>query len=147
LRASKDHHRQALKLGSFRLIDMVGDGAFVPLTRVKQPQLSRYKAQHEPDHFIPADVLLDAELAAGYPIMTETLARLQGFRLVAEEGDAASAASIRDVLETIEDGVARLRLATRAAIADGHVDGTEKQDIRRRIDELRRTLNELEGVL
>lgn len=148
MRASKDHHRQALKIATFRLLEEAGGGEFAALTRVKAPALSKYKAQHEDEHFIPADVIADAELVAGQMIVTEALAKIHGKRLVdAAPRDAADADGVRAALDQIEDDTARLRLVVREAVRDHHIDRAESRDIRRRIDALRAALSDLEGMV
>ena len=148
MRASKEHHWKALKAATFRLVDMAGDGEFVGMTRVKAPALSKYKAQHETDSFIPVDVVFDAELVAGTPVMTETLARLHGFRLVPLDGGAeAPAVNLRDVLDAIDSDCARLKLCVRDSLADGHVDGAERREIARKIDQLKASIADLERGL
>lgn len=149
MRASKEDHWKALKLGTFRLIDACGDGEAVPITRVKAAALSKYKAMHDLDSFIPVDVLFDLELVFGVPILTEVLAKLHGKKLVADErADAESCATaLRDRLDALEDDIARLRLTARDALRDGRVDAAEKVDLRRAIDQSRRALDDLEGML
>jgi hypothetical protein len=150
LRASKEEQLKALKVSTFRLIDACGDGEALPLTRVKsQGTLSKYKAMHEMESFIPIDVVFDLELVWGVPIITETLAKLHGKKLVADERLAAESDvdAIRDSLDAIEDDVARLRLVTRGAIGDAKIDAGEKVELRRAIDKVRMALGELEGLL
>ena len=149
MRASKEDHWKALKLGTFRLIDACGDGQAVPITRVKAAALSKYKAMHEMESFIPIDVVFDLELIWGEPIITETLARLHGKKLVADErADAESCATaLKDRLDALEDDIARLRLTAREALRDGRVDAGEKVEVRRAIDQARRALDDLEGLL
>lgn len=149
MRASKEDHWKALKLGTFRLIDACGDGEAVPMTRVKAAALSKYKAMHDLDSFIPVDVAFDLELLFGVPVLTETLARLHGRKLVAiEKSDGTGdAVDLRGQFETIEDDVARLRLKLRDVLADGHIDAGERVEVRRKLDLLRRAIDDMEGLL
>lgn len=149
MRASKEDQLKALKVGSYRLVDACGDGLVVPMTRVKASALSKYKAVHDLEHFMPVDVVLDLELVAGYPILTEVMARLHGKRLVSAERDPAESCvvAVRESLEAVEDDTARLRLTIREAVADGKLDQAEKIEIRRKLDQLRKTIDDLEELL
>jgi hypothetical protein len=147
LRASTEQHRRDLKFATYRLIDMVGPGNLAAVTRVKGPALSKYAAQHEEEHFAPLDVVFDAERASGAMIVTEALARLHGMKLSPAEAGGSDVKAVRDHLETIEDSIAALRLAARAATADNHIDQRERRDLMRLIDAVKRELSELEGAL
>ena len=87
MRVISDRQSMQLKAATRRAIDMAGGSdTFEHVTRVRQGQLSKYGLAGE-DHaacFAPIDVALEADIEAGSPIITEMMAKLQGYRLVRE---------------------------------------------------------------
>ena len=114
----------------------IGASAFAGMSRVKAAELSKYASQAD-DRTMPIDVLLDAELVAGNPIVSRLLVEMQGFRIVPieVEGDATGgAATIADVLHAVKE-TGDIASAWIAAHADGHCDALDRRELHREIDE------------
>lgn len=88
MRPTSDHHRQKLKAATGRSLDRAGGGSVLaPQTRVEAPALSKYKAGHEETAFMPIDVALDCDMAAGAPIILTAMAAIQGYAVTPIDGD------------------------------------------------------------
>ena len=91
-RPSTEMHRLALKSASAGAIRTAGGGdCFALATRIEAPRLSQCGNPQIEGTFLPIDVALDADLAAGAPIITAALAHAQGFALVPLAGAALPA--------------------------------------------------------
>jgi hypothetical protein len=111
-RNSTEADRNALKTAFKREISILGGlEAAASCTRVGKSVLSEYGAIQAPASFPPVDVVLDLERIAGLPLVTECLARSQGFRLLPielpGEGDVVEAlqAVTTDVGQTMADAL------------------------------------------
>lgn len=72
----------ALRTSWKLLVRHLGGGeATASCTRVLASRISEYGSAGS-GRFVPLDVVLDAELVAGEPIVTRAMARMQGFALV-----------------------------------------------------------------
>jgi hypothetical protein len=120
----------AVKTASRALVERLGGlEAAALVCRYNPPALSEACSLHRTDRTLPADVVADLERAAGEPLVTRLLARLQGQALVpmvnASTVEArAIAALFRQfgaVSETYAAGMedAVLSPAERQALADG----------------------------
>lgn len=108
--------------------------AFAMVTRVDASALSKYAAPQEDGHFMPIDVLLDLERDIGSPVILETLAALQGYRLVPMHEPQGGSVTISDIADiTREGGDVVQSLAE--AMRDGKIDGAEKRSVRMEIAE------------
>lgn len=123
MRFTNEHERRDLSAATNRALRDYGAANFAPSTRVKEAQLSKYGNVHDDENFMPLDVVADLERALGMPIVTEQLARLSGFRLVADAGEAA-APSLADV-GAVADSKGKLLAALITALIDGQVDPQE----------------------
>jgi hypothetical protein len=128
IRATSETERNGLKTAVKRLIVMLGGlDAAATSTRVQRSNLSEYGAVQLADRHMPIDVVLDLERLAGEPLITEALARAQGFALMplsVGEGDIADALArvsvdagktLADAMQAIRDGMPeseRLQLVT-----------------------------------
>lgn len=75
-------HQALLKRATVDLVRACAGGAeAAKACRVRQQDLSDYGNRDQPARFMPADVIRDLEAVAGRPIVTEVLAREQGFEL------------------------------------------------------------------
>jgi hypothetical protein len=88
IRPTTPEERRDLKMLTQRAIRNVGGSNFANDTRVVESKLSEYGNPAHEKQFMPIDVVADLERVLGYPIITEHLAQLQGFRLTT---DAATA--------------------------------------------------------
>ncbi|TAU98147.1 hypothetical protein ELI38_20290 [Rhizobium leguminosarum] len=124
-----------------------GNTLFQHSTRVVVSQLSKYASLNEDDEksYMPIDVAVDLDRAAGSPIITGTMAQLLGFRLeplgaAAAEADKLSERDAHKLLAEAMD----VSQALLAAFADGRVDALEKKRLR---VELREVIRAAETVL
>jgi len=137
-RPSSPEDRLELKAATRRALSLARVTAFAMVTRVDAPALSKYAAPQEDGHFMPIDVLLDLERDIGSPVILETLAALQGYRLVPvhepQGGEDQFLGGITDIADiTREGGDVVQSLA--AAMRDGKIDGAEKRTVRMEIAE------------
>lgn len=150
MRVISDRQSMQLKAATRRAIDMAGGSdAFEHVTRVRQGQLSKYGLAGE-DHaacFAPIDVALEADIEAGSPIITEMMAKLQGYRLVRETAELPDAGlTHRDIsgLNAELGDVSRLALE---ALDDGKIDARERRDLLAELDGLKKQIALVEGKL
>ena len=150
MRSISDKQGKALKAATRRALDMAGGPeSFQHATRVRQGQLSKYASPAE-DHaesFMPLDIALEADLEAGTPIITEQLARMQGYRLVkAEEEPVGDKLSHRD-LSALHAEFSDVVRVTHDALEDGHADASERRRISRELSELKKAIALIEGKI
>jgi hypothetical protein len=132
VRASHEHHHARLKAASRNVVTHAGTAAQLSaVTRVSESQINKYVGQPYPD-FMPLDVVLDAELAAGAPIITQTLAAIQGYRLVPIDGPVNAPISARDAVSMVK-GATDAAGVIFAATEDNFVDEGEKREIERKL--------------
>jgi hypothetical protein len=143
-RPTTETTRNAIKTAFKRLVVLAGGvDAAATITRVGRTILSDYGVPQLPDRHVPADVLLDLEMIAGAPLVTEALASAQGFILLpvnVGEGDVAEALArvSQSAGKTLSDGLQALR--------DGLPDA-ERGVLIRDLTELSRTANHALGLL
>lgn len=135
MRPTTDHQRRDMKTLTWALLNKIGMSTFADLYgRVKVSELSKY-CSHAEERMIPIDVLTDAELIAGDPILLRFLAGIHGFDLVPAEGpEAECSINAADVLRVAKE-TGDVAAAYTAAIADGRLDMKDKQIVRREIIE------------
>lgn len=121
----------ALKTAARRLVAAVGGlEAAASVCRHNKTALAAAYDPHQPDRFVPADVVADLELVAGQPIVTAVLARLSGHALVpvgAADGVEAQA------LVAVFRGSSEVGEAWAAALADARLSGGERQAVADRL--------------
>ncbi|MUZ63512.1 hypothetical protein [Agrobacterium vitis] len=141
----------ALK-GATRLsIELAGSAeCFQHATRVRAPALSNYASTGDDnaEKFMPLDIVLEADLRAGSPVITEQLARLQGYRLVKDEPEAAR--SSLDLIDLLKMGsvVASLKQVVVEALDENGSGGRsittgESRDIGREGEKLIKEIREI----
>lgn len=124
-RFTSDLQRLGLKTHLKRVLAQLGGiDAAASCTRVVRSKLAEYADASRPERHVPVDVLLDLELAAGAPLLTEALAAAQGFTLLPQhvgEGDLAErlARVSQDAGQTMADAVRALRHGMPDAERDG----------------------------
>lgn len=115
------------------LLDEIGISVFATKTRVKHAELSKYGSQGE-ERCIPVDVLLDAEIMRGNPMVTRLLADLQGYDLVPKTRAMDGGATVDKVLRSVKES-GDVASAYLTAMADGKMDAADRQVLCREIDE------------
>lgn len=132
MRASHEHQQGRLKAATRAVVTQAGTAAQLAAgTRVSESQINKYVGPAYPD-FMPLDVVLDAELLAGAPIITQALASIQGYRLVPVDGAVAAPIGVKDTVRLLE-GLMHVVSAIHAAVADDTVDEGEKREIERKL--------------
>jgi hypothetical protein len=139
----------ALKIATHRLL--VDNGG--PVTaefrcRVNAPRLSTYQSRNHPKDIMPIDVVLQLQRrddGSVFPVVTQTMARLQGYDLVpiASSGDGL----VPSALARLGAEVSALFGEAALALADGSLDEAERERLRSRACEARRVLAQLEFAL
>jgi hypothetical protein len=118
-RASTPIQRASLKTAVKRVIaELGGLEAAATCTRAQKTRLAEYGAAQAPDAHMPADVILDLELTAARPLITEALCRVHGCLMIPVElpgeGDVARAlqavatdagATLSDALRALSGGM------------------------------------------
>jgi len=146
LRPTSDHDRERIKAATGRGIERAGGGtSFATQTRVEPSALSKYKAPHEDGHFMPIDVALDCDLAAGAPTILAAMASIQGYKImpiVDAPAHLCSGLVGRIIRETGE-----LSAVVLDAMSDGHLTPAEKQRIEKELDEAIKAMWELRAAV
>lgn len=147
MRPSNEHERNLLKSATRRALNQVGTAdAFSQETRVQAPALSKYAANHEHSSFIPIDVALDLDRAAGTPAILTEFAALQGYGLVASSGKSRAqpcVSMIGPIIRTTGD----VSAVTLDALADGKLTPNERNAIVSEIDEAMAALSVLRNAV
>ncbi|MGO7901597.1 phage regulatory CII family protein [Rhizobium ruizarguesonis] len=124
-----------------------GNTLFQHSTRVVVSQLSKYASLNQDDEksYMPIDVAVDLDRAAGSPVITGTMAQLLGFRLeplsaAVAESDKLSERDAHKLLAEAMD----VSQALLAAFADGRIDALERKRLR---VELREVIRAAETIL
>ncbi|TBZ94489.1 phage regulatory CII family protein [Rhizobium leguminosarum] len=124
-----------------------GNTLFQHSTRVVVSQLSKYASLNQDDEksYMPIDVAVDLDRAAGSPIITGTMAQLLGFRLEPLTATAAEADKLseRDAHKLLAEAM-DVSQALLAAFADGRIDALERKRLR---VELREVIRAAETIL
>ncbi len=132
MRASHEHQQARLKAATRSAVTHAGTAAqLAEVTRVSESQINKYVGPNYPD-FMPLDVVLDAELTAGAPLITQALAAIQGYRLEPVDGAVNAPIGVKDTVRLIE-GLMHVVSAIHAAVADDRVDEGEKREIERKL--------------
>lgn len=151
-RPSSDKQRHSLKLAVARAVDLIGAGTVAAaLTRVNPTMLSAYAGTdgQYAERQAPIDVVLDLELAAREPVVTRTLAALQGFELVRGAALPAGTAAGVDLadLARLHREAAEAVAAIMSGIADQKLTPAERKTILRELGELRQAIGAIEAKI
>lgn len=115
-------------------------------SRASIPQLSKYASINEEngETLAPADVALEIDRTAGSPVITATLARLQGFRLVPDAAYDAGRRSLTesDALDFMSEAMDVVE-AIRAMKRKEHPDCADKKAIAKEVNEAIRELKDI----
>lgn len=132
LRPSSDVMRRDVQSRIGTLVDQIGAGELALAVGKQSPVISKYASAAYP-HVMPVDILLDAELKHGYPLVTELLADMQGYALIRKEQVTLAERppiSDSDVLRIMEE-IGQLVTAWNAGKADKVFDLKDLQLISR----------------
>lgn len=151
MRTISDKQGLTLKAATRRSVDMAGGGdAFQHVTRIRSAQLSKCGSTGEEnaEKFLPIDVAVEADIEAGSPIILSAMADIVGYRVtpIVEGADlsvALAPPTHRDLVRLNSDLMDVVR-AVGDALDDDHVDGREKKEITREIDEAIKALQALQ---
>jgi len=126
-----------------------GSEEFQKATRVRQGQLSKYglAGDEHMETFMPIDVAVEADLEAGSPVITEMMAKLQGYRLVRDEAEAPEAGLTHRDISALNAEVGDVTRLAIEALDDGKVDAREKRDLMRELTDLKAQIAVIEGKL
>lgn len=143
MRPSNEHQRGALKNAFKHLLRLAGNGEFAAMTRVNAPALSKYGSISEPDNHAPIDVILDAELQAGSPVIATFLANCQGYELVKRKQTGPHGPIDFQDVHVVLSGAVRVSDEIRKALDDGRIDAGERHAI---AAEITRTIRDLQHI-
>lgn len=122
---------RALKTAARLLIGAVGGlEAAASVCRVNKTVLAAAYDPHQPDRFLPIDVVADLELVAAEPVVTHVLARLAGQALV-PIGPAGGLEA--QALVQVFRGAADVGAEYATAMADAHLSAAERRGIADRL--------------
>ncbi|MFN3833754.1 MAG: hypothetical protein ACK4SQ_16130 [Allorhizobium sp.] len=126
-----------------------GSEEFQKATRVRQGQLSKYglAGEEHMETFVPIDVAVEADLEAGSPIITEMMAKLQGYRLVRDEAETPEAGLTHRDISALNAEVGDVTRLAIEALDDGKVDAREKRDLMRELTDLKAQIAVIESKL
>ncbi len=140
-----------LKAATRRSVDMAGGGdALQHVTRVRASYLSKCGSAGEDnaDKYLPIDVATEADMEAGSPIILTAMADILGYRVIPiVEGSALQIAAATPTHKDLTDLNRELTDVVRTlgdALDDEHLDGREKKEITREIDEAIKALQALQ---
>jgi len=144
MRPTSQEERRDLKATVGRLLRQVGASNVAKESRVGEAHLSRYASPREKE-FMPLDVVADVERMAGYPLVTEFMAQMSGFRLVQNESDA-DAPDMEDV-GRLADTKGKLLSALITSFLDGKIDNHERRTLLPLLDDAIAQMQELRSGL
>lgn len=150
MRVISDRDLKKLKAATRFSVDGAGGSEeFQKATRVRQGQLSKYglAGDEHMETFVPIDVAVEADLEAGSPIITEMMAKLQGYRLVRDEAEAPEAGLTHRDISALNAEVGDVTRLAIEALDDGKVDAREKRDLMRELTDLKAQIAVIESKL
>lgn len=125
-----------LKGATSRSIARAGGGtALAVQTRVNAPALSKYAADHETEHFMPIDIAIDTDMAAGAPVILTAMAVSLGYTLTPAEGGKPVARISAEMVGHIVRECGEAQAAILDALADGAMTPRRRQVLAKEIDE------------
>lgn len=146
IRPTSDHQREKLKSATKRSIDRAGGGsALAAQTRVEAAQLSKYQARHEETAFIPLDVALDADLAAGAPVILSAMASIQGYSIAPIEG--AGGKLTHSLVGSIIRETGEVSAAALEMLATGNMSVNMRSALAKELDEALAALWQLRAAV
>lgn len=147
IRTISDQERLTLKRACDAAYDLIGTmSLFLPFTRGKVSQLSKYAsdAAANAETFMPIDIAIEADRRAKDPVICREMARMHGFVLVPDRGEAARREITDQRLHVFLMECHDVHRAIVEAKADGSLDPLDRQTIAR---ECREAMRELQSIL
>lgn len=144
IRTISDEERRSLKGMTAACLKFIGVSAFQHMTRVKVPALSKYGSageEHQQD-FMPVDIAIEADRAAGEPVIVAEMARLLGYRLVKDD-EQERAGLTPSMLLSAAGQFGRTIEAASKALDDGRVDAAERAQLTPMLIELNRQTGDM----
>lgn len=146
-RPSTAAQRRALKTAKRHVVRLVGGGLAASLvSRVREAAISKYLAQEMSEVHMPVDVVLDLELDAGHPAITEKLAEMQGFALVRVTRGSAKPITIHEIGQLMR-GSSEASAAALDALADGKFTAAEVRDVNEFVEGMIRSWRDFQSRL
>ncbi|UTV37620.1 hypothetical protein MYG64_04700 [Ensifer adhaerens] len=151
MRTISDKQGLTLKAATRRSVDMAGGGdALQHVTRVRASYLSKCGSAGEDnaDKYLPIDVATEADMEAGSPIILTAMADILGYCVlpIIEGSDlpiGVAPPTHKDLTHLNRELMDVVRIFG-DALDDDHVDGREKKEITREIDEAIKALRALQ---
>lgn len=136
----------ALKTAWRVLCDQAGGiDAVAAFTRTTRSLAAAFGSINVADRFAPIDAVLDLESLTQRPAVTETLARLQGFALVAIEPRGAGDLAAK--LAELGRDVSAVFATAATALAHDHLTEPEHEALLRQLAEVGRVVTEAQQLL
>jgi len=133
-RPTSDHDRQRLKGATDRAIKRAGGVSVFSLqTRVEPPALSKYRAPHEDGAFMPIDVAVDCDMAAGAPVILSAMATGLGYSIAPVDVAPGKVGPV--MVGTLIREIGEVSAVVLDAMADGTISDNERNAISKEIDE------------
>lgn len=127
IRPTSDQERRSLKTVTQRGVREAGGSNFAQDTRVVESKLSEYGNPQHDRSFMPIDIVADLERVLGYPLISEHLVQMQGFKIVADTATADE--PDMDDVGALSDMQGKLLSMLIKAGMDGHFDIYERREI------------------
>lgn len=138
-----EEERRRLKGVADQAIKLTGGSQIEPRSRVKKAALSKYGSASEPDAFIPIDVILEVDRHNAAPLITSTLAAMQGYRLVlAEEAEDAQLA-LADAQAVAKETGDVVNVLLSLLTSGRRMSAADRQEVLREIAEAKASLYRL----
>lgn len=138
----------AIKAATRKLVEMNGgQEPAADATRVSHQHVQRYASTSDPS-FMPADIIADLERVCGAPVLTERLARLQGYVLqrIPQAGNSTDGNWVEMLTAFVREG-SDVEIGLAEASADGEVDEDEAAALIGEIHEAQKVLSRMESAL
>lgn len=147
MRISTDHERNALKTACRAAVHVCGPAKQIAaMSRISEGRIS-ICINRETEDFLPLDVALEIDRLAGAPLIVEAMARMLGYRLVADETEAPKAGFTHKDLLALQARVSDLVRKGDGALDDGRIDQLEERELHQEIAKTRAILAEFEGKI
>lgn len=150
LRSITQDEELALKAAVKRALKMGGGAASVQhMVGAEESRLSRYANPHELDSHAKITDAIEIDRQTGTPVILSAMASLLGYRLVAEEHEADSKLSPRDIVRVATETsqfMAVLADATDDNVIDSHERRLIDQEAEEAVASIRRAQAKAKGM-
>ncbi|NBW12163.1 MAG: hypothetical protein EBR82_29450 [Caulobacteraceae bacterium] len=144
----RDARARALKLATGELVGSLGgiEGAAASLEKGKSV-VGRWANRNDPDHFINVADLVNLELIAPRPVVTEQMCKLLGGLFVPHVDLAADEGSLSWLVMQLSKELGQLSGEIANALADGMVTDTEASAAEGHLQDLMRVGHQMASAL